>query len=33
VPKRLAALKQDPWADYWKTSQAITARMKKTLGL
>jgi bifunctional non-homologous end joining protein LigD len=32
VPKRLAALKKDPWADYWKTRQSITARMKKALG-
>ena len=24
----LASLKKDPWADYWKTRQAITAKMK-----
>jgi bifunctional non-homologous end joining protein LigD len=33
VPARLASLKKDPWADYWKTRQAITAKMKKSLGL
>ncbi len=33
VPKRLASLKKDPWADYWKTRQAITAKMKTSLGL
>jgi bifunctional non-homologous end joining protein LigD len=33
VPQRLAALKKDPWADYWKTRQSITAKMKKSLGL
>jgi bifunctional non-homologous end joining protein LigD len=32
VPKRLASLK-DPWADYWTTRQAITAKMKKQLSL
>ena len=31
VPRRLATLKKDPWADYWKTRQAITARMTKAL--
>jgi bifunctional non-homologous end joining protein LigD len=30
VPKRLASLK-DPWADYWRTRQAVTAKMKKQL--
>jgi bifunctional non-homologous end joining protein LigD len=29
VPQRLAALKKDPWADYWKTRQSITAKMKQ----
>ena len=33
VRERLAVLKQDPWAEYWKTRQSITAKMKKTLGL
>jgi bifunctional non-homologous end joining protein LigD len=33
VPERLASLKKDPWADYWKTRQAITAKMKKSLGV
>jgi bifunctional non-homologous end joining protein LigD len=32
VPKRLASLK-DPWADYWRTRQAVTAKMKKQLSL
>jgi bifunctional non-homologous end joining protein LigD len=31
VPKRLARLK-DPWAEYWKIRQAITADMKQALG-
>jgi bifunctional non-homologous end joining protein LigD len=33
VPQRLASLKRDPWASYWKTRQAIAARMKKSLDL
>jgi bifunctional non-homologous end joining protein LigD len=33
VPARLASLKKDPWADYWTTRQAITPKMKKSLGL
>ncbi|HEY1288307.1 MAG TPA: DNA ligase D [Burkholderiales bacterium] len=33
VPKRLASLKKDPWADYWKTRQAITVKMKKALSV
>jgi len=33
VPARLASLKKDPWAEYWKARQAITARMQKSLGL
>jgi bifunctional non-homologous end joining protein LigD len=33
VPERLAKLRKDPWADYAKTRQGITAKMKKTLGL
>jgi bifunctional non-homologous end joining protein LigD len=31
VPKRLASLKADPWAEYWKTRQAITVKMKQAL--
>ena len=31
VPPRLAKLKKDPWADYWKTRQSITAKMQKAL--
>jgi len=31
VPQRLAKLKRDPWADYWKTRQSITAKMKQVL--
>jgi len=31
VPQRLAKLKRDPWADYWKTRQSITAKMKQAL--
>jgi bifunctional non-homologous end joining protein LigD len=27
VPERLAKLRKDPWADYWKTGQAITKKM------
>jgi bifunctional non-homologous end joining protein LigD len=33
VPERLARLKRDPWAEYWKTRQRITPAMKKALGL
>ncbi|HEY3597437.1 MAG TPA: DNA ligase D, partial [Paraburkholderia sp.] len=32
VHERLAALRDDPWAGYWKTRQRITAAMKKRLG-
>ena len=32
VPQRLAALKKDPWADYAKTKQSITAAMWRSLG-
>ena len=32
IRERLSGLKTDPWADYWKTRQSVTARMKKTLG-
>jgi bifunctional non-homologous end joining protein LigD len=30
VPQRLARLK-DPWAGYWRTRQAVTAKMKRAL--
>ncbi|WP_339407182.1 DNA ligase D [Pseudomonas helleri] len=33
LPKRLAALAQDPWAEYGKTRQMITKSMRKTIGL
>jgi bifunctional non-homologous end joining protein LigD len=32
LPQRLAALKTDPWADYAKTKQSITAAMWRSLG-
>src|SRR5438477_2143405 len=32
VPHRLATLKKDPWADYAKTRQSITAAMWRSLG-
>jgi len=32
VPERIAKLKQDPWADYGKTRQSISAAMWKALG-
>ena len=32
LPERLARLKQDPWADYDKTGQSITAAMWRALG-
>ena len=32
VPERLAKLRKDPWADYDKTKQSITAAMWKALG-
>jgi bifunctional non-homologous end joining protein LigD len=28
----LERLREDPWADYWRTRQSITARMRKMLG-
>ena len=31
VPQRLATLKKDPWADYGKTRQSITAAMWRSL--
>jgi bifunctional non-homologous end joining protein LigD len=33
VGARLKHLREDPWADYWKTRQSITAQMKRKLGL
>ncbi|MDB5795548.1 MAG: dependent ligase [Noviherbaspirillum sp.] len=33
LPDRLAALKKDPWAEYFETRQTLTATMKKQLGL
>jgi bifunctional non-homologous end joining protein LigD len=33
LPSRLAALREDPWADYWKTRQGLTKAMRKKLGL
>jgi len=31
VLERLGELKEDPWAEYWKTRQRITAKMRKAL--
>lgn len=31
VPRRLARLRGDPWAEYWKTRQAISAKMRRAL--
>jgi bifunctional non-homologous end joining protein LigD len=33
LPGRLAKLKKDPWAEYFKTRQTLTAAMKKKLGI
>jgi bifunctional non-homologous end joining protein LigD len=33
LPGRLAKLKEDPWSDYFKTRQMLTAAMKKMLNL
>jgi bifunctional non-homologous end joining protein LigD len=33
VRQRLARLESDPWADYWRTRQRVTAAMRKTLGM
>jgi bifunctional non-homologous end joining protein LigD len=33
LPERLAALRKDPWAEYFDTRQTLTATMKKQLGL
>ena len=32
VPERVAKLKKDPWADYDRTRQSLTAAMWKALG-
>ena len=32
LPRRLAALGEDPWKDYWSTSQSITRKMFRSLG-
>jgi len=32
VPKRLARLRNDPWAAYWKTRQKLTRQMLKGVG-
>jgi bifunctional non-homologous end joining protein LigD len=32
VRERLKKLRKDPWADYAKTRQGLTAKMKKALG-
>ena len=33
LPERLTHLKKDPWADYFKTRQKLTAAMRKKLSL
>ena len=33
VPERLAALKRDPWDDYWTTKQTVSDAMWKSLGV
>lgn len=33
IPRRLAGLKTDPWADYGKTQYSLTKRMREALGL
>jgi bifunctional non-homologous end joining protein LigD len=33
LPERLARMKKDPWSDYFKTRQMITAAMRKKIGL
>ena len=32
VPRRLSRLGADPWQDYWRKKQAITAAMRRALG-
>jgi bifunctional non-homologous end joining protein LigD len=33
VPKRLAKLRADPWADYWSTKQKLTRPMLRAMGM
>jgi bifunctional non-homologous end joining protein LigD len=33
VPRRLARLRADPWAEYWRTRQKLTRPMLKAVGL
>jgi bifunctional non-homologous end joining protein LigD len=33
VPRRLARLRADPWADYWRTRQQLTRPILKAIGL
>jgi bifunctional non-homologous end joining protein LigD len=33
LPRRLASLRNDPWADYRRTSQAVTLKMKRAVGM
>uniref|UniRef100_A0A809E9P1 Uncharacterized protein n=1 Tax=Ralstonia solanacearum TaxID=305 RepID=A0A809E9P1_RALSL len=33
LPDRLATLKADPWADYPRTRQSVTADMRRRIGL
>jgi bifunctional non-homologous end joining protein LigD len=32
VPKRLARLKTDPWAGYWKSRQRLSAQLVRAVG-
>jgi hypothetical protein len=32
VPQRLARMREDPWKDYAKLRQKITAKMRRALG-
>ena len=33
LPERLESLPSDPWADFFKVRQSITAAMKKAVGM
>jgi DNA primase len=33
LPERLETLPSDPWADFFKVKQSITAAMKKAVGI
>jgi bifunctional non-homologous end joining protein LigD len=33
LPQRFESLEADPWADYWKTRQRLTASQRKAVGL